>query len=450
MKRIGYVLLTSVAVLVIYALSLAQLESRNAAAKYLLRVMDGEAPRAYYGSAVEGAYAWTGGNALYAVSQTGENAGPVARGAVYIYDGLLAESPTLTIRGQEDGDLFGSSLSSGDFNGDGTPDLAIAAEGGQGTGAKPAGKVYLYLGGSSFGSNGLMVTAGDSKDSFGRSISLQHDVNGDQYADLVIGAPHSARAGATSGRAYIWYGNAEGKLGKSPDVEIKLGTLNDLFGSSVATGDITGDGQADIAIGSPHYGTEATYSGAVYVFQGGSGLNVTKPTKLYKGELTSFQDQFGWSVAIVPDQNGDGTSELVVGAPQFTSSGRQLGKVYVYHGAATLPDAPSGTFVGTAEAGRYGEKVFSLGDVNKDGKGDWAAQAANASQSRGVVYFYYGGWENDFYQFTGEAIADVAGNSVAMLGDLDGNGAMDLAVGARWWDRDLDENVGRVYLLSIQ
>lgn len=449
MKRIGYILVSAVMLLAVYALSLAQLESKNSAAKYLLRVMDGPAVRAYFGSAVEGAYAWTGGNPLYAVSYTGENAGPVATGAVQFYDGLLASEPTLTIKGQDEGELFGSSMSTGDFNGDGTPDLAIAAEGGQGTGAKPAGKVYLYMGGAGFGGSAQVVTAGESKDSFGRSISLAHDINGDNYADLVVGAPHSAKAGATAGRAYVYFGNANG-VAKTPDLEFKQGTLNDLFGSTVSTGDITGDGQADLVIGAPHYGAEATYNGAVYVFAGGKGISSSKHTKLYKGELTSFQDQFGWSTAIVPDVNGDNVAELVVGAPQFTSGGRQIGKVYVYSGGANLPDGPSGTFTGTAEAARYGEKVFAIGDLNKDGKGDWAAQASNANQSRGVVFFYYGGWETDFYQFSGENIADAAGNSIASLGDLDGNGAMDLAVGARWWDQEGAENMGRTYLLSIQ
>ncbi|MBK8128525.1 MAG: FG-GAP repeat protein [bacterium] len=449
MKRIGYVLISAVAVLAVYALSLAQLESRNASAKYLLRVMDGPDARAYFGSAVEGAYAWTGGNKLYAVSYTGENAGPVSRGAVHFYDGLLANDPVLTIRGQEDGELFGSSMSTGDFNGDGTPDLAIAAEGGQGTGSKPAGKVYLYLGGANFGSAAAVITVGESKDSFGRSIDMTRDVNGDSFADLVVGAPHSAKNGATAGRVYVYFGNANGTA-KSPDLESKLGTLNDLYGTSVSSGDITGDGQADIVVGAPHYGTEATYYGAVYVFKGGKGIDVSKPTKLYKGELTSFQDQYGWSTAIVADQTGDGVAEMVVGAPQFTSGGKQLGKVYVYHGGATLPDNANATFTGGVEAGRYGERVFALGDLNGDGKGDWAAQAANANQARGVVYFYYGGWETDFYQFSGENIADAAGNSVSSFGDLDGNGAPDLGVGGRWWDQDVMENVGRVYLLSVQ
>jgi hypothetical protein len=72
----------------VYALSLAQLESsKNTAAKYLLRVMDGPEVRAYYGSAVDGAHAWTGDKALFAVSYTGENAGPVSKGAVMFYDG---------------------------------------------------------------------------------------------------------------------------------------------------------------------------------------------------------------------------------------------------------------------------------------------------------------------------------------------------------------------------
>ena len=68
MKRIGYILVSAVMLLAVYALSLAQLDSKNAAAKYLLRVMDGPAVRAYFGSAVEGAYACTGGSPLYAAS----------------------------------------------------------------------------------------------------------------------------------------------------------------------------------------------------------------------------------------------------------------------------------------------------------------------------------------------------------------------------------------------
>lgn len=447
MKRVGYILIGSVALLVVFTIALAQLEGKNA--KNLLRVMTGEQARGYFGSAVDGGQMWNGTAKWFAVGQTGENNGPVRRGTVFFYDNLLADKPVLTIEGKEDGELFGSGMSSGDFNGDGTPDLAIAAEGGQGTGTKPSGKVYLYLGGSGFGSApAAVLSAGESKDSFGRSLDMTSDLNGDGKADLVVGAPHSAKAGATAGRVYIWYGKS-GAPSKSPDKDIPLGTMNDLFGTSVSTGDLNGDGTADLAIGAPHAGTEADYHGSVTIFWGGKDAKFSTPAQVFKGEKTSFQDQYGWAVKVVPDLNGDGKAELVVGAPQATQGSKQLGKVYVYHGAASLSSSPSATYWGNTEAGKFGQYVYSLGDVNGDKKGDWAVQADQAAGSRGIVYFYYGGWDKEFYSYTGEATADRLGGSLAGIGDMDGNGSTEILTGARWNDTE-NENAGRVYILSLQ
>ncbi|MBI5058507.1 FG-GAP repeat protein [candidate division KSB1 bacterium] len=448
MKRVGYILMALVAVLVIFTLALAQLEGKNA--KNLLRVISGEQTRAYFGSGVEGAYAWTGGAKLYAISATGENDGPVRRGYVNLYDNLLADAPVLTIQGGVEGELFGSSLSGGgDFNGDGMPDLAVAADGGQGTGQKPAGKVYLYFGGPDFGrSASAVLTMGESKDSFGQSVSLKDDINGDGLADLIVGAPHSAKSGATSGRAYIWFGRS-GSVSKSPDKEIRLGTMNDLFGTSVSTGDLNGDGTADLVIGAPHFGTEADYFGAAFIFFGGKDAKFSSASQILKGEKSSFQDQFGWSVAVVPDIDGDGKAELVVGAPQCSQGGRQLGKVYLYHGAEKLSDVPSATFWGSVEAGKFGQHVFSLGDINGDKKGDWAAQADQESGSRGTVHFFYGGWDKEFYKYTGEAVADRLGSCLVNIGDFDGNGSSEILSGARWNDTE-SENSGRCYILSLE
>jgi hypothetical protein len=135
----------------------------------------------------------------------------------------------------------------------------------------PPAKFILYLGGAGFGGSSVVVTAGENKDSFGRSIDMTHDINGDTLrGSRRRCAALGESAGATSGRAYVYFGNANG-VAKTPDLEYKLGTLNDLFGSAVSTGDLTGDGQADLVIGAPHYGAEAVYNGAAYVFAGGKG-----------------------------------------------------------------------------------------------------------------------------------------------------------------------------------
>jgi hypothetical protein len=447
MKRIGYILLISVAMLTALTLALAQLESKGA--KYLLRVLTGEEVRGYYGSAVEGGYAWTGKTPLFAVSASGELNGPMRVGKVYFFDGLMAEQPILKISSPAEGDLFGRTLSGGgDWNGDGVPDLAIGAPYAQDPKEKSLGKVYLYLGGSEFGKGTpLSVSSTEAQDGFGEAILLKHDVNGDGLADLIVGAPRSAKAGATSGRAYVWFGRIEG-IPSRADVEIKLGTTNDLFGTSVAAGDVNGDGQADVIIGSPCHNLADKTPGSVFIFHGGKSIDFTKPSQALSGEGTGFQDLFGQSVAVVDDQNGDKIPELLVGAPQVTIEKTQCGKAYLYSGAATLSTNPTKVFSGKTAASKFGQNVLSLHELNNDGKGDFAIQAEGEAGSKGILYVFYGGWDKEFYQFIGESVGDRAGGSVAAIGDLDGNKSPDVLVGARWNDA-ASENGGRAYVLSF-
>jgi hypothetical protein len=449
MKRIGFVLFSAVALLAVFTLALAQLEGRSA--KYLLRVINGTDIRGYYGTDVEAAYPYTGGSPLFAVSATGETDGPIRTGKVFLYDKLLADAPALTITGPSDGELFGWALSGGgDWNGDGIPDLAVGAPCGQGTGKSPAGKVYLYLGGAEFGkAASAVLSAGESGDGFGEAVCLKDDINGDSLADLIIGAPRSAKAGATAGRAYVWFGRRSGGPGKMPDAEIRLGTTNDLFGTAIATGDVNGDGQADLLIGAPQHNVGDKLPGSVYVFLGGPKIGFATPSQVIDGEGTAFQDHFGKSLAVISDLNGDNVNDVVIGAPQAAQEGKQFGRVYIYAGGPKIGPKPAATFLGASEAGRFGNRVFSLGDLNRDGKGDWAAQAESESGSRGVVRFYYGGWDREFYKFTGEGVGDRLGGGLAVLGDLDGNGAKEAGIGARWNDAE-SENAGRLYLLSFE
>lgn len=446
MKRIAYLLLCSVALLVIVTLVLAQLEAPRA--KSLLRVITGTDVRGYFGTAVCPALAFKGATPWFAVSATGETDGPVRTGKVFFYDQLLADNPVLTLSGGE-GELFGKALSAGDWNGDGNPDLAIGAPAGQGTGRNPAGQVYLYFGGENFGSSPAgILSAGESGDGFGETVCMTHDINGDSLTDLVIGAPRSGKAGATAGRAYVWYGKRSGSPAKAPDVEIRLGSTNDLLGSALAMGDVSGDGQPDLVIGSPHDKAGEKWMGSVLILHGSPKINFSAPTQVLSGEGTAWQDEFGATVAIVPDVNGDGIADLIVGAPQVTEGGRQIGKVYLYHGGQKIEPKPAATFTGTDEAGRFGQRVFSLGDINGDSKGDWAVQAENESGSRGVVHFYYGGWDRPFQHFTGESVGDRLGSSVTAVKGL-GEGAPKVLVGARWNDSEA-ENAGRVYILQIE
>ncbi len=448
MKRFGYILLSSVALLVIFTLSLAQLETRNA--KYLLRVLNGTDVRGYYGSSIEGPHNWDGQRTMFAVAASGETDGPTRTGQIFFYDSLLSDRAALTISAPVEGELFGLAMSGGgDWNGDGKPDLAVAAPNSQ-VSTKGTGRVYLYFGGADFGKSvSGSVKSGENGDGFGEAVHLRDDINGDGLADLIVGAPRSAKAGATAGRAYIWFGRREGAIPSKADVEIPLGTTNDLFGTDIATGDVNGDGQADLAIGAPHHNIGEKLPGSVFLFFGGPSASFTKPSQVISGEATTFQDEFGRSVAIVQDVNGDKTADIVIGAPQVTRDGKQMGKVYLYGGGSTISKTPDATYWGSTEAGRFGDHVFALGDLNNDGKGDWAVQARDDASSRGVLYLYYGGWDKEFYKFSGESLADQLGNAAAALGSISGGPAGTIAVGARWNDSEA-ENAGRVYLLAFE
>ena len=167
------------------------------------------------------------------------------------------------------------------------------------------------------------LTGQGTTNSFGHSVSTAGDVNGDGYADLVVGA-YQVRGGI--GRAYVFLGGAGGLLGGLPSGSATMASTiltgpsaNDMFGLSVATaGDVNKDGYADIVIGAPRY---SPYTGRAFVYQGGPGGVVTAPLTTLNGPAGSWY--FGYSVATAGDVNGDGYADVLVGARiEYDTSGQ--------------------------------------------------------------------------------------------------------------------------------
>jgi len=168
------------------------------------------------------------------------------------------------------------------------------------------------------------------------------------------------------------------------------------------------------------------------------------PAYIFTGE---FHDFFGSSVASAGDVNNDGFDDLIVGAPHAGSG--NFGEAYVYSG---LNGDTIYVFTGEAMSDRFGGTVASAGDVDNDGFDDLIVGASlndAGGNNAGRAYVFSGQTGDTLYVFTGEADSDRFGISVGTAGDVNNDGFDDLIVGADWNDAGGPE-AGRAYVFSGQ
>jgi hypothetical protein len=302
----------------------------------------------------------------------GGAATPNDAGRVYLFSGntgqLLREfrSPVQQIDGE-----FGSALAGlPDINNDGRGDIAIGAEN-ETAGADPAGcgRVYIYSGATGQYLRALRPPSPQAGGQFGCSLAVVPDTNGDGRADLLVGARReNAWIGtARAGRAHLYAGGTWQRLREfnSPGRDI-----DGRFGNSVAgVGDIDNDGRGDVIIGAPNENpaTSPQDVGRAYVFSGASGA---LRFKLLPPAPEAFAE-FGRSVGGVPDTTGDGKPDFLVGAwnHQFAGHPVNCGYVHVYSGANGLR-ALTLTSPVRATNGAFGIAVAGVPDVNGNGRGE--------------------------------------------------------------------------------
>lgn len=378
-------------------------------------------------------------------------------------DGIVdACTISALLSGASSGDEAGASLlAPGDLDGDGLDDVVVGAPYHDAAGAG-AGAAYVFSGvlsGSADLSDGLRIDGEAAGDAAGWSLAAPGDVDGDGYADLLVGAYRADASASEVGGAYLLAGPITADATTSDAVAVFLGeAIGDAAGWSMDAGDFNGDGAVDLLIGAIDEGSGGAGAGAVYVMAG----PLTADTRLWSATLKltgeSGGDAAGAAVAFVGDLDGDGSDDLAIGAPVHDDGGGYEGAVYLYfgpdEGEAGLGEA-GGVWIGASGGDLAGTSLAAAGDINGDGYADVLIGAPGqdgAGDEAGAAYLLHGPATGSLdlseaaARLNGEGVEDFAGHAVAGVGDLDGDGMPDLAVGAPGHDAGGSE-AGAAYLL---
>ena len=377
-------------------------------------------------------------------------------------------------------DLFGWSLASlGDLDGDGVGDLAVGSflddDGGASQGAvwilflNPDGTVksHAKISATSGGFTGHL----DPGDFFGTSLAPLGDLDGDGVIDLAVGAYYDDDGGPDQGAVWILFLDADGTVKSHAKISATAGgftgTLHSLdwFGWAMTSlGDLDGDGVVDLAVaadGDDGPGMPGDDLGAVYVLFLHADGTVKAHTKIGVGSggFTAPlipSAYFGSSLAPLGDVDGDGVVDLAVGSDGDDDPSPDAGAMWV------LLLEPTGTAKGQLRIGsgagglmgplmggdQFGRSMAALGDLDGDGISELAVGADRddtggtdkgsvrvlSLDPTGMVKF-----ESKIAEgvggFPGPLLdGDHFGNALAAIGDHDGNGMPDLVAGAEGSD----------------
>jgi hypothetical protein len=270
-------------------------------------------------------------------------------------------------------------------NGDGYADV-IVGDGFYSNGQNREGRALVYYGSpSGLSSTPAWIVESNQEDArFGWTVASAGDVNGDGYADVIVAAREYTNGQLGEGAVFVYHGSSAGP-GLTPAWTAEGNRESALFGVVMGTaGDVNGDGYSDVIVGDSSLGRALVYQGSA------NGLSGS-PVWIAEGNQSGAQ--FGSNVATAGDVNGDGYADVMVSERTWTDAG-WLGRVFAYHGSANgLSTTPAWT-VQSKRVGDYlGGAIGTAGDANSDGYADVVVGVPGYSRNQsgeGAAFVYYG------------------------------------------------------------
>jgi hypothetical protein len=326
------------------------------------------------------------------------------------------------IGGVDPNDQIGRAvICAGDIDGDGNPDLVSGAVGDDDGGVagldSDTGALWVHFLGSNgaqLGNAKISATSGgfaahlDTRDQLGRALASIGDFDGDGVPDIAVGACRDDDGGVNRGAIYLLFLARDGSVKAQKKISSTQGGFTgaldnlDEFGRAIVSlGDLDGNGVIDLAVGA--IGDDdggADWKGAVWIlFMKGDG-SVLAHQKISDTQgsflgILGGGDMFGFALANLGDLDGDGVPELAVGCPKDDDGGVRKGAVWILFmkrdgtvkGFRKISDV--GGSYGLQYGGEFGSAIAGLGDLDGDGVPDMAVGAVlenGGSDDTGTVW----------------------------------------------------------------